>query len=148
MKQFADWLSAHGDWAIEFVRAYLGALLIWRGFYFLENTGQFLELLNAQETPMAAFFFAHYVMFAHIIGGAMLAIGLLTRVVAAFQAPILLGAVFILYARGAASAPGSEFEYALLVLGLLAMYVFYGGGRLSVDHVIDLQAAAQSKRPA
>lgn len=148
MKHLANWLSGHGDWAIEFVRAYLGALLIWRGFYILENTGQFLELLNAQELPMAAFFFAHYVVFAHVIGGAMLAIGLLTRVVAAFQTPILLGAVFILYARGAAGAPGSELEYALLVLGLLTMYVFYGGGRLSVDHVIDLQAAAQNKPAA
>jgi putative oxidoreductase len=147
MKNFVNWLSAHGDWAIEIVRAYLGVLLIWRGLYFLQNSNEFLQLIGAERIPMAAFFFAHYVMFAHIVGGALLAVGLLTRVVAAFQLPILCGAVVVLFLRGAHSAPGSEFEYALLVLGLLAMYVFYGSGRLSVDHVIDVQAAAQSKRP-
>jgi putative oxidoreductase len=55
----------------------------------------------------------HYVMIAHLCGGALLAIGLLTLL----QIPVLAGAVF-------------------LVLFLLILLFIVGPGRLSMDYYI------------
>jgi len=83
---------------------------------------------------------AHYVIPAHLVGGALLAVGLLTRFAAILQLPILLGAVFYVYApqvvafRMSSVEPRQSLELAAMVLFLLALVAVFGAGRLSLDN--------------
>ena len=73
----------------------------------------------------------------HLPGGLLLAIGLLTRVAALAQIPILLGAIFYVHLSNRMRVePRQELEFATLVLFLLVLVFSYGGGRLSVDHLL------------
>jgi len=85
---------------------------------------------------ISSFIVAHYVAFAHLVGGLMLAFGLFTRLAALVQLPVLIGAVFFIDTRDAMLATGSQFEYSLMVLVLLLVFLVYGGGKWSVDHQI------------
>ena len=72
-------------------------------------------------------------MLAHLCGGVLLAFGLLTRIAAAVQVPVLVGAV-IVHALDGIFAMGQSLEFASLVLVTLLFIIAVGPGRLSVDH--------------
>src|SRR5688572_20796337 len=76
----------------------------------------------------------HYVAAAHIVGGILLAIGLRTRLAAALQVPVLLGAVFFVHRAEGLLAVGQSLEFAALVLVMLITYALFGAGRVSADH--------------
>jgi uncharacterized membrane protein YphA (DoxX/SURF4 family) len=78
---------------------------------------------------------AHYVIFAHILGGPLIIAGLFTRFVCLLQLPVLLGAViFVNYPKGFLSI-GSYLELwvSLLVLVALVVFMIFGAGRYSLD---------------
>ena len=76
---------------------------------------------------------------------AMMAIGLLTRIAALVQIPILLGAVFLVHFQGGLFAASKSFAFFVLVLFLLVLVFLYGSGRWSADYYIDRQ---QSQKEA
>lgn len=117
---------------IEGLRMVLGALLLYRGYYFVENLSEIYGLIE-ETLAISAFIVAHYVVAAHLVGGILLILGLLTRLAALVQIPILIGAVFFVQGMGVLG-PATELEYALLILILLIVFFFYGGGKWSVDH--------------
>lgn len=120
---------------IEILRIFLGGLLIYKGYYFVENISEIYAMIE-QDTPVPAFILAHYVVGAHLVGGIMLMFGVLTRLATAIQIPVLLGAVLFVHGREAILGKGTEFEYALLVLVLLIVFFFYGAGKWSVDYQV------------
>lgn len=117
---------------IEGLRIFFGALLFYRGYYFVENLSEIYALIEETFT-IATFFVVHYVVAGHLVGGIMLCLGLLTRFAALIQIPILIGAAFFVHGMGL-FGPATEQEYTLLVLVLLIVFFFYGGGKWSVDH--------------
>jgi hypothetical protein len=78
----------------------------------------------------------HYVALAHLCGGLMLAFGLLTRLAALIQIPVLFGAVFLVHLQGGLLAAGQSLEFSALVLVMLGVYFLIGSGRWSVDHYL------------
>lgn len=136
MRSIFEWLEEHRDWVIELLRMYLGFVLIVKGFYFLRNMDELLALAGIQGTLWVSGIFGHYIALSHIIGGAFVVIGMITRASIFFQLPILLGGVAVVYKKEGMLAGGSNFEYTLLVFLLLVMFLFYGGGRLSVDYFL------------
>ena len=134
MKATILWLESHRDWSLEFLRVVLAGILMWKGFEFVRNIEVLLDMIGLQGSVWAAGFFAHYIVIVHIVGGLMLTIGLLTRVVIAAQIPILSGATILLFQSEGFS---SNFQFTLLVFFLLIVFLFYGGGRLSVDGVTE-----------
>ena len=136
MKNALLWLEDHKDWGIEMLRMYLGVVLILKGFYFIRDMNSLLALIGLQSSLWLGGIFAHYIVLAHLIGGLSVIIGLLTRIVAAFQVPILLGACYVVFNHDGILSASSNFEFTSLVLILLVMFVFYGGGRLSVDYFL------------
>jgi len=70
----------------------------------------------------------HYIVFAHIIGGILITIGLFTRFAALIQIPILLAAVIFVNARGEMLRPYSELFLSLIVLLLLIYFLIAGNG--------------------
>jgi uncharacterized membrane protein YphA (DoxX/SURF4 family) len=78
---------------------------------------------------------AHYVVFAHILGGPLIAVGLFTRVVSVIQLPILIGAViFVNYPKGFLSLGNQmELSSSIIVLVGLVVFVVFGAGKYSID---------------
>lgn len=86
------------NYAIELLRIFLGVLLFYKGYYFVENISEIYSMIG-ESMQISPFVVAHYVVVAHLLGGFLIAIGLLTRVAVVSQIPVLLGAVFIVNAR-------------------------------------------------
>ena len=129
------WMRDHRHEAIEILRIFLGGILFYKGFYFVENISEIYDMIEG-SIPISSFVVAHYVVGAHLVGGLMLSFGLITRLSAAVQIPILAGAVFFVHARDIYLGTASELEYAILVLALLIVFLIYGGGKWSMDGYI------------
>ena len=84
---------------------------------------------------------AHYVIFAHIIGGLLLAFGILTRVACIMQIPVLIGAIIFINATGEMFRPFSELLLSILVLLLLIFFLIVGNGPWSAEHFFDEKKA-------
>src|SRR5688500_13370049 len=72
-----------------------------------------------------------YTIFGHIIGGFLIAVGLLTRLACLLQIPILLGA--LVFVQWGVMQHFSQFFLALLTLLLLCYFMIIGSGPLSLD---------------
>ena len=132
------WLRVHEDLFIDLLRIYLGCGLVVKAIFYMNNR----DLLNQMITDsdigwIGGSMIAFYVILAHLVGGIMLALGLLTRIAAFAQLPILLGAVFALYLpRFAVIEPRQYLEYTALVAFLLALFAVFGAGRFSFDYMM------------
>ncbi|MEO6546551.1 MAG: DoxX family protein [Ferruginibacter sp.] len=73
----------------------------------------------------------HYVVFAHLVGGLLMTIGLFTRFASLIQIPILLAAVILVNLRGDIMRPYSELLLSILVLIMLIYFLITGNGPLS-----------------
>ncbi len=131
-----DRLVAYRHCWIEGLRIFLGALLIYKGYYFVEHLEVLYRIID-QEMAISAFVVSHYVVFAHLGGGVMIVFGILTRIAVFVQLPIvLIGAIYFSGEGGEFFGPTAELEYSLLILVLLIVFFFYGAGKWSVDHRI------------
>ena len=128
---------------MDLLRMYLGVALVIKGIYFITNMSDLEATLGSGETlGQGQTMIAWSVVFAHVIGGAGLALGFVTRVAAAANAVILLGAVVI----GAVAAEGSLLgadvttQFAAFVFFTLVLLVWRGSGPFSLDHLLRLDA--------
>jgi uncharacterized membrane protein YphA (DoxX/SURF4 family) len=116
------------------VRVALGIGLFAKGISFISDTAQLQQLLSASHFTQSFPWLSYAITWLHLFGGFMIIIGLFTRLVAALQIPILLGAVFFINSGGGIFASGSELVLSLGVLLLLLVFLVEGGGPLSLDH--------------
>lgn len=136
MHKYIAWSEAHRDLWLDCIRIYLGLGLLARGVLLAFNirTDFFMNLLsNSSEQWLMSAALLHYVIGAHLVGGALLTLGLLTRLAAVVQIPILAGAVFIVHRQDGLFALGQSLELSALVLFLLVVITVSGAGPLSVD---------------
>lgn len=136
MPKFLAWAESHRDLWLDCVRIYLGLGLLARGVMIVFNirTDFFLNLLShSGHDWLTSGVLLHYVTAAHFAGGALLTIGLFTRIAAAVQIPVLAGAVFFVHRQDGLFALGQSLELSALVLFLLCVIVVSGAGPLSLD---------------
>jgi len=126
-------IEANRDVLLDVVRIYLGVALMAKGVAFFQNMSGFIELMPYKTDAAPAVLLAHYVIVAHVIGGLMLALGLMTRVAAAVQLPILFGAAFFVHWNEGLFQPAQNLELVFLVLFLLLVITLAGAGPLSLD---------------
>lgn len=127
------WADAHRAEALDLVRIYLGLGLLTRGIVFLADPSSYTALLpGGAESPFATFALVHYVGLSHLAGGLLLMVGMLTRLAALVQIPVLAGAAFLVHLP--ATGPfGQAFALAGFVLALLVVFAVWGGGPWSLD---------------
>jgi len=134
---FRQWAQTKRPLLFDLLRIYLGLALFVKGLQFVSDRDQLARILG--DTDLGWFIptaLAHYIPAAHLGGGFLLAIGLMTRAAALFQIPILFGAAFVVYMPQGFFTYSQNFEFAALVLFLLVIIFFYGGGRLSADYYL------------
>jgi len=127
----------HESVALDLIRVFLGVALFIRGVLFITNQEPVLRLIEQSGFDWALpVIVVHYVALSHLVGGFMMAVGLLTRWAALVQIPILVGAVFIVNMQEGFSGPGQSLELSVLVLFLLVIFFAYGSGRLSMNYFL------------
>lgn len=127
------WGDRHHPVWLDVVRIGLGIFLFAKGIGFISDTNRLTELVNGTRIDLIPVFAVHYVAFAHIFGGFLIAFGVLTRVAALLQIPILLVAVFFVNLRQGFSYLNSELWISLVTLLFVALFYIVGSGRISMD---------------
>jgi MFS transporter, NNP family, nitrate/nitrite transporter len=130
---------------MDALRVYLGIALVIKGVYFIMNLQELeLTLALGQDLGQGQTMIAWSVVFAHVIGGASLALGFVTRVAAAANAIILAGAVIVTVAgtEAMSSLMGENlsFQFTLFILFTLILLTWRGSGPLSLDHLLRIDA--------
>ncbi len=133
IQQWIAWLRDNPDVVVDVIRVYLGFGLFVRGILFISHADGVAALVDLSEFSLASAALVHYVTFAHLLGGAMLAVGLFTRFAALIQIPVLIGAVALVHVQEGLLTAGQSLEFSALVLFLLVVIFAYGAGRLSAD---------------
>jgi uncharacterized membrane protein YphA (DoxX/SURF4 family) len=133
---------------LDVVRVYLGAGLLFRGLALLvTDTG--LQQFTGQTAPsVVTTWVAIYVTAAHIVGGALLLVGLYTRLAALIQIPVLAGAVLLVHWQDGLLSANQSLEFSALVLFLLVLVSLFGGGRWSLDARWGDEAHEETTAPA
>jgi uncharacterized membrane protein YphA (DoxX/SURF4 family) len=119
----------HPKW-IDIVRIGLGVFLFYKGIDFLGNMNAIPNLLSTKMTfgSFTTMLLVNGIAFAHLLGGFLLVLGLLTRFACILQIPILIGAIFLTKSTGNIFRPFSELSLAILVLLLLVYFLIVGNG--------------------
>ncbi len=131
-----QWAYAHHPRWIDLLRISLGIIIFLKGFFFIRDTDKLIEMIQQTRFEWVSFALAHYVAFAHLVGGVMITIGLLTRLAVAVQLPILLGAVLFINSRTGFFTLNSDLPFSVLVLLLLIFFFVYGSGPASADEAL------------
>jgi len=141
VQRLEHWGEAHHPWYIDLMRMALGIFLCYRGYVFLQNMGELQHLVSSTMSfsSFAQVLLGHYIVFAHLMGGFFLAIGLLTRVACLIQIPILMGAIIFVNNSSGLMQPYSEMLLSIMVLLLLVYFMIVGNGPWSFEKLIDQQ---------
>ncbi|NNF57595.1 MAG: DoxX family membrane protein [Rhodothermaceae bacterium] len=149
LARWQTWLDAHRAEALDLVRIYLGIGLFVRGLYFLTNSEAYFALMpEAGPGFLVSGTLLHYVALAHLGGGLLLTVGLLTRIAALVQVPILLGAVVFVHGTEGLLGGDQSFELAAMVLFLLVLFTLWGSGPWSLDDYLARRAATEQEDEA
>lgn len=144
IQKIEHWGDVHHAKWLDVIRIVLGILIFSKGIAIVSNTAALQDMLLQNNTfgfsGMMASLALHIVGFVHLVGGLLIAIGLLTRFASVIQIPILLFAVFFVNLAHGFSVLNSELWLSIIVLMLLVLFWVVGSGPFSVDQ-------AMKKRP-
>lgn len=121
------------DLILDAVRVYLGAGLVFRGLVLLFTDLGLEQFAGGSAASLTTTSIAVYVMAAHTLGGALLTVGLFTRLAALAQIPVLAGAVVMVHWQDGLLSANQSLEFSALVLFLLILVFLFGSGRWSLD---------------
>ncbi|MDY8136541.1 DoxX family protein [Aquimarina sp. 2201CG5-10] len=136
IKSLNKWANAHSYYPLDLLRIALGVFLFIKGINFLSNSQILVDLLKPVQNLAGSMIVIHYVAPAHLIGGILIAFGLLTRWSVVAQLPLLIGAIIINFV--------GEMNVANLIIAsiifiLCVFFLFYGSGKHSTDYYLKMQ---------
>jgi uncharacterized membrane protein YphA (DoxX/SURF4 family) len=130
-----NWGDTHHPKILDLVRIALGVFLLLKGIAFMENTAYLKNIIDSQDvidlSPIVLIILVYYVTFAHMVGGILIALGILTRLASIIQIPIVLGAVFL---TSIFQEPINTMAWpSITALILLVLFTILGSGPISLD---------------
>jgi uncharacterized membrane protein YphA (DoxX/SURF4 family) len=130
VQRLEHWGDRHHPKWIDIIRIGLGLFLIYKGIGFLANMSSMLNLVSDKMSfgSFTTMLVSNYIAFAHLLGGSLLVLGLLTRFACLLQIPILIGAIFFVNSTGDIFKPFSELALSILVFLLLVYFLIVGNG--------------------
>ena len=137
VQRLEHWGDTHHPKWIDLLRMALGIFLCFKGIEFANNMTTVTNLVKGQIpfNDFMTLILVHFILGAHILGGALLTLGLLTRFACLIQIPVLLGAIIFVNAPLLESF--SELFLSILVLLLLIYFLIVGSGPWSLDRAIN-----------
>lgn len=136
VKSLNKWANAHTYYSLDILRIIVGVFLFWKGVSFLTNTEYYNQLAEPIKNLGGGMLIVHYVVAAHMMGGIMIIVGLLTRWAIAAQLPILLGA-FLVNFIGEMNVGNMILSF--LLFAICVFFLFYGSGKHSADYYFKMQ---------
>lgn len=118
------------------LRISTGIIISFKGIMFLSDSTYLDALIAHSRFKTGQSFWIYYIIFAHLIGGTSLILGLFTRLAAIMQLPILIGAVIFINPGQHGFTLNVEFILSLFVLCALIYFTYKGGGELSMDEYL------------
>ena len=139
------WGNSHRPGWLDIFRIALGIFITYKGAVFAENIESLRMSMQGMNMAFTNVALAHYVIFAHLLCGPLIAFGLFTRIMCAIQVPILIGAVVLVnYPKGFMSVGNHmEFEVSVIVLLGLVVFMVFGAGKFSIDEKRRKEAAME-----
>lgn len=139
LQRIEHWGDAHHPKWLDILRIALGLFLCFKGVEFANNMNRLMGLMSNQVpfSSLTLVLLSHYILGAHLLGGFLLTVGLLTRFACFIQIPVLLGAIIFINTSPAVMGQFSELFFSLLVLVLLIYFLIIGSGPWSLDKVIE-----------
>lgn len=129
------WANAHTNYGFDLLRMLLGSFLVYKGINFMTQTELIIDVINPVGTFGLTMILVHYIAMAHLVGGLLIILGLLTRASIIFQLPILLSAVLLNFIGEMVVV---NLLQALAALALSVFFLMYGSGKHSVDYQLKL----------
>jgi uncharacterized membrane protein YphA (DoxX/SURF4 family) len=135
VQRLEHWGEAHHPKYLDILRIALGIFLCLKGIEFANNTAQLTESMGSRISFNTFLVSAliQYTIFAHVVGGFLIVVGLFTRIACATQIPVLIGA--LLFINWSVMRHFSEFFLALITLLLLCYFLIIGSGPWSLDKI-------------
>jgi len=129
------WGDSHHPRFLDIIRIALGIFLLLKGLGFMDNTANLKSMIENQpdisvsEGVLMAL--VYYVTFVHLVGGTLIALGILTRFSALMQIPVVFGAVFFINIL--LSPFNTDLISSVIALILLVVFAVLGPGKLSLE---------------
>lgn len=137
-------LGSNGGFASLILRVPVGLILAahgaqklfgWFGGYGLEGTGQWMASIGLEPGYLMALLAGS----AEFFGGLALVLGLLTRPAALVSALTMLVAIFAVHFSNGLFMSNNGYEYALTLFAVTVALTLQGGGRFSLDGLLQRQ---------
>jgi putative oxidoreductase len=130
-----SWGDTHHPKFLDIIRVALGAFLLLKGIAFMGNTEYLKQVITRQNVidiaPGLLMSVVYYVTFAHMVGGILIALGVLTRFGCIIQIPIVLGAILL---SGIFQDAINYLVWpSVAALAALIMFLVIGSGPWSLD---------------
>ncbi|MDK8880240.1 DoxX family protein [Corynebacterium sp. MSK008] len=125
------------DFALLVLRLVLGAVFVARGYnhWFevgMAETGRQFAELGVPQPQLSAYLTGT----VELIGGAFLAVGLLTTITASLLALLVLAAGYFVHLGNGFFVEAGGVEYTLVLAAALFIITVFGTGRASLDGVL------------
>ncbi|WP_316801702.1 DoxX family protein [Pedobacter nototheniae] len=137
IRKIEHWGDVHQSKWLDFLRIILGLVIFGKGVSFISDTSTLQNLITQNNvfgfSGVLISVAIHIIAFAHLVGGILITLGLVTRFAVVIQIPILLFAVFFVNLTYGFSMLNSELWLSVLVLFMLILFWVVGSGPLSVD---------------
>lgn len=137
IKSLNKWANSHTYYSLDLLRVALGIFFFIKGLQFISQTHMFTELVAPLRGYGGVMLMVHYIAPVHLVGGILIAAGLLTRWSLIAQLPILLGAIAINFV-GVMDV--GNLILAVVVLAVTAFFIYYGSGKHSLDYYFKMQS--------
>lgn len=132
------WGDSHHPKFLDIIRIILGIFLLLKGLGFMDNTASLQSLIESRAditiSPTLLMAVVYYVTFVHLVGGTLIALGILTRFSALMQIPVVFGAVFFINILQ--SPFNTDLASSVAALIFLVIFAIIGPGKISLENYL------------
>jgi putative oxidoreductase len=136
IRSLNKWANAHSYYTVDTLRVVFGVFLFLKGVSFITEKQYLNEILREMGNFGSEMLLIHYIALAHMIGGVMIIIGLLTRWSIWVQLPIIISA-FVINFIGVFNL--ENLIQSSIALVLCFAFLLYGSGRHSSDYYLQME---------
>ncbi|MBS4064395.1 MAG: DoxX family protein [Chitinophagaceae bacterium] len=135
INRLENWGDRHHPKWLDFIRIATGLIIMLKGVQFINNMQPLTDMMakNGFLGSAGLGIAVHIVVFANLLGGALILFGLLTRAACVVLIPVMLGAIFIVNLPAGISQTNAELWLSVIILFLLVLFAIEGSGKLSFD---------------